>query len=124
MGGHFGRRLIAGTSTAAYTACSGSLGRREALRDPTEEDVWQTNKNRPRCRRKGAGLTRRSPQSSEHGGVALHGMHHESEAPVPDDIAAVEQLVSETIDGPLSDACAALGTLLGLNPDDASLTRH
>ena len=55
---------------------------------------------------------------------ALHGMHHESEAPVPDDIAAVEQLVSETIDGPLSEACAALGALLGLNPDDASLTRH
>jgi len=55
---------------------------------------------------------------------ALHGMHHESEAPVPDDIAAVEQLVSDTIDGPLGDACAALGTLLGLNPDDASLTRH
>jgi len=55
---------------------------------------------------------------------ALHGMHHESEAPIPDDIAAVEQLVSDTIDGPLSDACVALAALLGLNPDDASLTRH
>jgi hypothetical protein len=54
---------------------------------------------------------------------ALHGMHHESEPPGPDDLAAVEQLVSDTIDGPLSEACAALGTLLGY-PEDAGLTRH
>ena len=55
---------------------------------------------------------------------ALHGMHHESEPPGPDDLAAVEQLVSDTIEGPLGEACAALSTLLGLDPDDASLTRH
>jgi hypothetical protein len=55
---------------------------------------------------------------------ALHGMHHESEPPGPDDIAAVEQLVSDTVDGPLSEACEALGPLLGVNADDASLTRH
>ena len=55
---------------------------------------------------------------------ALHGMHHESEPPGPDDLAAVEQLVTDTIEGPLNDACAALGALLGLDPDDASLTRH
>jgi hypothetical protein len=55
---------------------------------------------------------------------ALHGMHHESEPPGPDDLAAVEQLVSDTVDGPLSDACAALGPLLGLDGEDASLTRH
>lgn len=55
---------------------------------------------------------------------ALHGMHHEAEPPGPDDLAAVEQLVSDTIDGPLSEACAALGTLLGLDPEDANLTRH
>jgi hypothetical protein len=55
---------------------------------------------------------------------ALHGMHHESEPPGPDDLAAVEQLVSDTIDGPLHEACTALGTLLGLDADDANLTRH
>ncbi len=55
---------------------------------------------------------------------ALHGMHQESEPPGPDDIAAVEQLVSDTIEGPLSDASGALAALLGVNPDDASLTRH
>jgi len=55
---------------------------------------------------------------------ALHGMHQESEPPGPDDIAAVEQLVSDTIDGPLSEACTALGTLLGLDAEDANLTRH
>ena len=43
---------------------------------------------------------------------ALHGMHHESEPPGPDDLAAVEQLVSDTVDGPLSEACDALGALL------------
>ena len=55
---------------------------------------------------------------------ALHGMHHESEPPGPDDLAAVEQLVSDTIDGPLGEACAALGPILGLDSDEASLTRH
>jgi hypothetical protein len=55
---------------------------------------------------------------------ALHGMHQESEPPGQDDIAAVEQLVSDTIDGPLTEACTALGTLLGLDADDVSLTRH
>ena len=55
---------------------------------------------------------------------ALHGMHQESEPPGPDDIAAVEQLVSDTIDGPLNDACTALGTLLGLDAEDVNLTRH
>jgi hypothetical protein len=55
---------------------------------------------------------------------ALHGMHHETEPPGPDDLAAVEQLVSDTVDGPLSEACEALGTLLGVNPEDESLTRH
>jgi hypothetical protein len=55
---------------------------------------------------------------------ALHGMHHESEPPGPDDLAAVEQLVSDTIEGPLNDACAALGPLLGMSAEDAGLTRH
>jgi hypothetical protein len=55
---------------------------------------------------------------------ALHGMHHETEPPGPDDLAAIEQLVSDTIDGPLGEACAALGPLLGLDAEDASLTRH
>ena len=55
---------------------------------------------------------------------ALHGMHHESEPPGPDDLAAVEQLVSDTIEGPLGEACAALGPLLGLDTDEVSLTRH
>ncbi len=55
---------------------------------------------------------------------ALHGMHHESEPPGPDDLAAVEQLVSDTIDGPLGEACAALGPILGLDSDEDSLTRH
>ena len=55
---------------------------------------------------------------------ALHGMHHESEPPGPDDLAAVEQLVSDTIDGPLHDAVTALGTLLGLVGDAANLTWH
>lgn len=55
---------------------------------------------------------------------ALHGMHHESEPPGPDDLAAVEQLVSDTIEGPLGEACAALGPILGLDGDEASLTRH
>jgi len=55
---------------------------------------------------------------------ALHGMHHESEPPGPDDLAAIEQLVSDTMEGPLREACDALGTLLGVNPEDESLTRH
>lgn len=55
---------------------------------------------------------------------ALHGMHHESEPPGPDDLAAVEQLVSDTIEGPLNEACTALGPLLGLSAEDAGLTRH
>ena len=55
---------------------------------------------------------------------ALHGMHHESEPPGPDDLAALEQLISDTIEGPLGEACAALGPILGLDSDEASLTRH
>jgi hypothetical protein len=55
---------------------------------------------------------------------ALHGMHHESEPPGPDDLAAVEQLVSDTVEGPLAEACEALGPLLGVQGDDATLTRH
>ena len=55
---------------------------------------------------------------------ALHGMHHESEPPGPDDLAAVEQLVSDTIEGPLSEACEALGPLLGVSVESDSLTRH
>lgn len=55
---------------------------------------------------------------------ALHGMHQESDPPGPDDLAAVEQLVSDTMEGPLREACEAFGTLLGVNPEDESLTRH
>ncbi len=55
---------------------------------------------------------------------ALHGMHHESEPPGPDDLAAVEQLVSDTVEGPLAEACDALGALLGVNAESDSLTRH
>jgi hypothetical protein len=55
---------------------------------------------------------------------ALHGMHHESEPPGPDDLAAVEQLVSDTVEGPLSEACDALAALLGVNADSETLTRH
>jgi hypothetical protein len=55
---------------------------------------------------------------------ALHGMHHESEPPGPDDLAAVEQLVSDTVDGPLSEACDALAALLGVSTESESLTRH
>ena len=55
---------------------------------------------------------------------ALHGMHHETEPPGPDDLSAVEQLVSDTVEGPLSEACDALGALLGVNPESDSLTRH
>lgn len=55
---------------------------------------------------------------------ALHGMHHETEPPGPDDLAAVEQLVSETLEGPLSEACDALAALLGVSAETDSLTRH
>jgi len=55
---------------------------------------------------------------------ALHGMHHETEPPGPDDLAAVEQLVSDTVEGPLSEACEALTALLGVNAESESLTRH
>jgi len=55
---------------------------------------------------------------------ALHGMHHETEPPGPDDLAAVEQLVSDTVEGPLSEACEALTALLGVNTESESLTRH
>jgi len=55
---------------------------------------------------------------------ALHGMHHESEPPGPDDLAAVEQVVSDTIEGPLNEACEALGALLGVSAESDSLTRH
>ena len=55
---------------------------------------------------------------------ALHGMHHESEPPGPDDLAAVEQLVSDTVEGPLSEACDALAALLGVSAESDSLTRH
>ena len=55
---------------------------------------------------------------------ALHGMHHETEPPGPDDLAAVEQLVSDTVEGPLSEACEALTALLGVNSESETLTRH
>ena len=55
---------------------------------------------------------------------ALHGMHHETEPPGPDDLAAVEQLVSDTVEGPLTEACEALAALLGVNAESESLTRH
>jgi hypothetical protein len=32
--------------------------------------------------------------------------------------------VSDTVEGPLGDACEALRALLGVNPEDESLTRH
>ncbi len=54
---------------------------------------------------------------------ALHGMHTEDDAPSPDDIASVEQLVTETIEGPFAEAAELVSELLG-HGNEESLTRH
>lgn len=53
---------------------------------------------------------------------ALHGMHSEQDAPSADDIAGVEQLVTETLEGPFSEAAELVSELIG--PGEESLTRH
>jgi|AMFO01.1.fsa_nt_gi hypothetical protein len=54
---------------------------------------------------------------------ALHGMHCDEEAPNPEDIAAVEQLVAETVEGPFAEAVQMVATVLGAE-DGESVTKH
>jgi hypothetical protein len=54
---------------------------------------------------------------------ALHGMHQDMKALTADDIADVEQLLSEILDAALTPAYESLSQIVGTSPD-GTVTTH